>query len=199
MFEHFLVSQSCTPSSRLQRIPPSPPPHSPLVDPFLLEYLAYTATHILYLSTMISGVFSCLLFVFVVFPSVAFAQIRTGSRPASSYHHSTPNSPFVRGSPAQISAYLDAHNQVRAVNNAPPLTWSQPLADLAAIWADGCQFKSTGGLLRSQPYGENIVAATRYFPISAAVATFTQDQGECIHQLQLSLYSASEGMCCAEL
>ncbi|KAF8165568.1 CAP domain-containing protein [Crassisporium funariophilum] len=81
-----------------------------------------------------------------------------------------------RGSPRQIDAFLDAHNTVRALHNATDLTWSNALATRAEFWADHCEFKHTNGQLSNQLYGENIVAGTGNFSITAAVATFVQDQ-----------------------
>jgi len=90
--------------------------------------------------------------------------------------HTDPTS--IRHSTAQKSAFLQAHNVVRARHNAAPLTWSLSLARLAEQWADTCQFKHTNGILRDEPYGENIVAATGNFPVKSAVATFVQDESE---------------------
>jgi len=89
--------------------------------------------------------------------------------------HSLADPTTTRRSNAQIEAFLLAHNIVRRRHNAKLLTWSVPLAEKAEQWADACQFKHTNGVLSDTPYGENIVAATGNFPISAAVATFVQD------------------------
>lgn len=75
-----------------------------------------------------------------------------------------------------ISSYLAAHNSIRAKHGAQPLTWSVSLALKAAIWADTCSFRPSNGALSTEPYGENLVAATGLFPISAAVATFASDK-----------------------
>ncbi|TFK68194.1 PR-1-like protein [Pluteus cervinus] len=90
----------------------------------------------------------------------------------------SPNLESVRGSQAQIDGFLSTHNEVRAAHGADPLAWSVPLADLAAAWADSCLFEPSGGTLRTAPYGENVVAATGFFPITAAVNAFTQDAGQ---------------------
>jgi len=102
---------------------------------------------------------------------------------------------FIRHSTAQRSAFLQAHNNVRTRHHATPLSWSVPLAQLAEEWADACHFTHTNGVLRDESYGENIVAATGYFPVQSAVATFVQDESECclapgyIHPCSLQLYS----------
>ncbi|KAF9448246.1 PR-1-like protein [Macrolepiota fuliginosa MF-IS2] len=94
---------------------------------------------------------------------------------APSYHLSNRDPTTIRRSSAQIGAFLQGHNTVRAKHNAKPLTWSVPLAEKAEQWADACNFRHTNGVLSDTPYGENIVAATGDFPISAAMATFVQD------------------------
>jgi len=58
------------------------------------------------------------------------------------------------------------------------LSWSVTLARLAEEWADACYFNHTDGVLRDEPYGENIVTATGNFPVQSAVATFIQDKNE---------------------
>ncbi|KXN92299.1 Fruiting body protein SC14 [Leucoagaricus sp. SymC.cos] len=92
--------------------------------------------------------------------------------------HSLTDPTAIRRSAAQISAFLQAHNTVRAKHHARPLTWSVSLAQMADQWADACNFKHTNGILSDTPYGENIVAATGDFPVSAAVDTFIQDAGQ---------------------
>jgi uncharacterized protein YkwD len=56
--------------------------------------------------------------------------------------------------------FVDAHNHVRALHCAKPLTWSPKLADVAQKWANalrdkGCAFGHSGG-----QYGENLAAGT---------------------------------------
>jgi uncharacterized protein YkwD len=65
------------------------------------------------------------------------------------------------GNPAEIQAWLDAHNTERA-NAMPvpspalaPLTWSDTVAATAQAWADRCQFVHNTG----SGYGENLYAA----------------------------------------
>jgi hypothetical protein len=43
-----------------------------------------------------------------------------------------------------ISAYLSAHNNVRAQHGANPLTWNAELSAKALSWAKGCVFKHSG-------------------------------------------------------
>ncbi|RDB20014.1 hypothetical protein Hypma_012791 [Hypsizygus marmoreus] len=84
-----------------------------------------------------------------------------------------------RGSPAQINAFLFAHNVIRAAHNAADLTWSAEYAAKAEAWADQCQFKRTDGLLSGgTPYGELHAAATGLFPISTAIGQFAKDKGQ---------------------
>lgn len=98
-------------------------------------------------------------------------------------HHNRGSYPIVdptsiRHSSSQIHAFLLGHNIIRAQHNVNPLKWSTPLAEMAEQWADACNFKHTKGVLSDTPYGENIVAATGDFPVSAAVATFVKDASE---------------------
>jgi len=96
----------------------------------------------------------------------------------SSLRHAPTHSIFSRGTPRQIDAFLDAHNTIRSLHNATALTWSVDLAKKAESWADRCEFKHSDGVLSDTPYGENIVAGTGNFQITAAVATFVQDQDQ---------------------
>jgi len=93
-------------------------------------------------------------------------------------HVPPPHSIASRGTPLQTDAFLVAHNIIRAEHNATALQWSTNLAQKAASWADQCQFKHTNGVLSDELYGENIVAGTGLFPITSALATFVQDQGQ---------------------
>lgn len=58
---------------------------------------------------------------------------------------------YARTSPGDISQYLSAHNTVRAHHGAVDLKWDDTLANAAQKWANGCQFKHSGGTLG--PYG----------------------------------------------
>jgi uncharacterized protein YkwD len=60
---------------------------------------------------------------------------------------------------SDVTAYLKAHNDVRAQHNASPLTWSNEAAAKAQEWANKCVFKHSGGSLG--PYGENLVRDLR--------------------------------------
>lgn len=58
-------------------------------------------------------------------------------------------------------AYIDAHNKYRAKHCAPPLEWSDKLAQVAQRWANelqkkGCVFGHSPGA----KYGENLAAGT---------------------------------------
>ena len=68
----------------------------------------------------------------------------TTAAPASSGSDSTTSS-------SDISAYLSAHNTIRAQHGASALTWSDELASKAQQWANGCVFQHSGGSLG--PFG----------------------------------------------
>lgn len=58
--------------------------------------------------------------------------------------------------PAELAAFLDKHNRVRAGHCAPPLVWSAEVARWAQAWADelsarGCAFEHSHGR-----FGENL-------------------------------------------
>jgi len=48
---------------------------------------------------------------------------------------------------SDIKAYLDDHNDFRALHGADPLIWDDSLADEAQQWADRCQFVHSQGQL----------------------------------------------------
>ncbi|KAH9899635.1 CAP domain-containing protein [Cubamyces lactineus] len=75
--------------------------------------------------------------------------------------------------PAVFHAYLDLHNIVRNLVNAPPLTWSDDLASKARSYAARCELKHSGGA--NGPVGENLAAATGTFDVNSAVKLFVQD------------------------
>jgi uncharacterized protein YkwD len=54
-------------------------------------------------------------------------------------------------SDADVQAYLDAHNSVRAQHGAVNLVWDNTLAAAAQEWADRCVFEHSGGQLG--PFG----------------------------------------------
>ncbi|PAV21161.1 PR-1 [Pyrrhoderma noxium] len=73
-------------------------------------------------------------------------------------------------SPADIKAYLDSHNSVRAKHGAKPLTWSDNLASVAQNWANRCVFKHSGS-----KYGENLAAGSGDFSIPAAIKLWADE------------------------
>ncbi|KAI0257509.1 PR-1-like protein [Lactifluus subvellereus] len=73
--------------------------------------------------------------------------------PVSIAPNPTPSSGSV--SSADIDAYLLAHNKMRAMHGAAPLTWSSDLSGTAQGWANNCVFKHSHG-----QYGENLAAGT---------------------------------------
>lgn len=82
-------------------------------------------------------------------------------------------------SPADIQAYLTAHNTVRAQHGAVPLTYSQSLAAKAQQWANGCVFQHSGGTLG--PLGENLAAGTGSgYGIPQAIGSWTDEVCEFI-------------------
>jgi uncharacterized protein YkwD len=61
---------------------------------------------------------------------------------------------------SEAQQLVDAHNKVRALHCAAPLSWSPKLAQVAQAWANtlrdkGCAFGHSGG-----QYGENLAAGT---------------------------------------
>ncbi|KAF9056351.1 CAP domain-containing protein [Panaeolus papilionaceus] len=80
-------------------------------------------------------------------------------------------------SDSDIQAYLSAHNTIRAQHGASPLTWNNDLAAKAQQWANGCQFKHSGGSLGA--FGENLAAGTgSNYDIAAAVKSWTDEVSE---------------------
>src|SRR5829696_1525520 len=60
----------------------------------------------------------------------------------------------------ELDRILDAHNRYRKKHCAPPVDWSDDLAETAQRWADklakrGCAFEHS-----DSPYGENLAAGT---------------------------------------
>ena len=67
-------------------------------------------------------------------------------------------------------AYLDAHNTVRALHGADPLTWSDTLESVAQSWANGCVFEHS-----DSQYGENLAAGTGDCTIASAVGLWAAE------------------------
>ncbi|KAI9434133.1 CAP domain-containing protein, partial [Lactarius psammicola] len=123
-------------------------------------------------------------------PSPTPTPTTTRPQPPSSSSSTTSSTPkpslpttLVSGtvSSGDISAYLSAHNNVRAQHGADPLTWSDELSAKAQQWADGCQFKHSGGSLG--PFGgcytENLAAGTGDgYTIATAVKDWTDEVSE---------------------
>ncbi|KAF8203041.1 PR-1-like protein [Pholiota molesta] len=102
---------------------------------------------------------------------ISTTQPQSSPPPASSPSN---NSGDGSTSNADIQAYLQAHNSVRAQHGASPLTWSDNLASKAQQWADNCVFKHSGGSLG--PFGENLAAGTgSSYGIAAAVKSWTDE------------------------
>jgi len=110
-------------------------------------------------------------------PVVTTAKPITTAQPTSS--QPTPASSNVSGgsSSSDEQAYLSAHNSFRALHGANALTWSDELAAKAQQWANGCQFKHSGGSLG--PYGENLAAGTGSdYGIAAAIKSWTDESSQ---------------------
>jgi hypothetical protein len=81
-----------------------------------------------------------------------------------------------KGATLNVSAMLDAHNQLRAKHCAPPLRWSPKVAASAQKWADalrdrGCVLGHSGG-----PHGENLAAGTLGTLDESSVARMWYDE-----------------------
>ncbi|KAF8973740.1 CAP domain-containing protein [Flammula alnicola] len=77
-------------------------------------------------------------------------------------------------SSADIQAYLEGHNSVRAQHGATSLTWSDNLASKAQEWANNCVFQHSGGQLG--PFGENLAAGTgSSYGIATAIKSWTDE------------------------
>ncbi|KAL1918288.1 uncharacterized protein VTP21DRAFT_2948 [Calcarisporiella thermophila] len=59
--------------------------------------------------------------------------------------------PVASLSQGDIATILDAHNRLRARHGAPPLTWSDSLANAAQSWANQCRMEHSHG-----KFGENL-------------------------------------------
>jgi pathogenesis-related protein 1 len=87
---------------------------------------------------------------------------------------------------------LAAHNDVRADVDLPPLEWSEPLARIAATWADGCIDADGDDQidhnvdLNELELGENIWAGTRSRDATIAVDGWAAEEDD---------YDAEENTC----
>ncbi|KAJ6590279.1 PR-1-like protein [Mycena sp. CBHHK59/15] len=81
-------------------------------------------------------------------------------------------------SDADVQAYLDAHNSVRAQHGAVNLVWDNTLAAAAQEWADRCVFEHSGGQLG--PFGENLAAGSpaSSFPIPVAIQSWANEASQ---------------------
>ncbi|KAJ7669300.1 CAP domain-containing protein [Mycena polygramma] len=77
---------------------------------------------------------------------------------------------------ADVQAYLDSHNTIRAQHGAVPLTWNNTAAEKAQQWANNCTNEHSGGILGA--LGENLAAGTGNFTIQAAVKAWTDEVSE---------------------
>ncbi|KAJ7225808.1 CAP domain-containing protein, partial [Mycena pura] len=81
-----------------------------------------------------------------------------------------------RASNADVQAYLNAHNTIRAQHGAVDVKWDNDAATKAQEWADKCLNKHSGGTLG--PLGENLAAGTGVYTIPQAVKDWTDEVSE---------------------
>jgi len=77
---------------------------------------------------------------------------------------------------ADPSSYLAAHNDVRSLHGADPLSWSDELESYAQEWAAQCVLRTSGGAFGQ--YGENMVAGSGTFSATAAVSVWADSQSD---------------------
>lgn len=58
------------------------------------------------------------------------------------------------------SEFMRVHNEARAQVGAPPLAWSQELADFAQQWAEQLARRDTMQHRQDNPYGENLCSGS---------------------------------------
>ncbi|MEZ4220613.1 MAG: CAP domain-containing protein [Polyangiaceae bacterium] len=102
------------------------------------------------------------------------------------------------GEPPALAGITDAHNQARATEGVPPLTWDPALAAIAQAWAEACVDKTAPtGLIdhnegRSDNYpeyvGENIYGASGAATPQAAVSSWMSEKAN---------YDYASGKCAA--
>ena len=91
---------------------------------------------------------------------------------------SVPSSPTSDGVQSQNDqpSFMDVHNQARAQVGAPPLKWSQELADFAQEWADHLARRNEFKHNPESSFGENIAFGTN---INAETAAQLLAPGTC--------------------
>ncbi|MBK7582051.1 MAG: hypothetical protein IPI67_17825 [Myxococcales bacterium] len=102
------------------------------------------------------------------------------------------------GEPASLAGITQLHNEARAKEGVPPLTWDPALAAIAQGWADGCvDNEAPIGLIdhnagRSDNYpgyvGENIYGASGTGTPQAAVSLWMAEEAD---------YDYASGKCAA--
>ena len=117
----------------------------------------------------------------LAFPLALGAPSSTSLNPLPPYTSSsvriygTPSPlPTPLGSQDDISAYLHAHNVIRAKKGAHPLTWNTKLASAAQKVVATCQFQHSHG--RFGDYGENLAAGNGSYPIATAVEDWIDEE-----------------------
>jgi hypothetical protein len=118
--------------------------------------------------------------------------------------------------PAELEGTLAAHNEARAAEGVPALTWDAELARIAAQWGEGCEDSDGNGLIdhndeRSADYptyvGENIYASTGGATGPSAVGAWIEEEqdfdkgscqcsGTCGHYTQV-MWAETERVGCA--
>lgn len=108
----------------------------------------------------------------------------SGSGPAGQQPPATAGGPAAENGPAMADAapaagpqlpppmdeILAAHNRLRAQHCAPPLEWSEALAEDAQSWADGMAARGCTLQHSDLPHGENLYMATSGVSSPAGVA-----------------------------
>lgn len=72
---------------------------------------------------------------------------------------------------ADIQAWLNAHNQYRALHGVPPVAWSATVAASAQAYVNTCPSGHS-----SSPYGENILFANYVLPPADVVAWWYSEE-----------------------
>ncbi|KIM48031.1 hypothetical protein M413DRAFT_439732 [Hebeloma cylindrosporum] len=109
-------------------------------------------------------------------PQTRFSTTRTVVQPSPTPSQSPPPNKSSGSPSADIQVYLRAHNSVRSQHGAVDLTWSDDLAAKAQQWANGCQFKHSGGSLG--PFGENLAAGTGSYSFQSGMDAWVAEISE---------------------